>query len=68
MSLGYDNQDNKAFCFGSNESKMINNKDTKLFLSPVQVQTDKRFSSLNLGIREACGVSSLDNTAQCWGG
>ncbi len=61
-------QDNKAFCFGSNESKMINNKDTKLFLSPVQVQTDKRFSSLNLGIREACGVSSLDNTAQCWGG
>lgn len=61
-------QDNKAFCFGSNDSNVISkNKDPKVYLAPVQVQTDKRFFSINLGLKGACGVSVIDNTAQCWG-
>jgi alpha-tubulin suppressor-like RCC1 family protein len=61
-------KDNKAYCFGSNAHGIISkDKNTQFFLLPLQVQTDKRFISLSLGKNEACGISSLDYTAQCWG-
>ncbi len=62
------NMDKIAYCFGSNATGIISkNLDLRFFLLATQVQTDKRFMSLSLGNKVACGVSSLDYTAHCWG-
>jgi hypothetical protein len=61
--------DNKAYYFGSNATGIISkDNDSNSILLHTQVQKDKRFMSLILGIKEACEISSLDYTAQCSGG
>jgi alpha-tubulin suppressor-like RCC1 family protein len=59
---------NKTFCFGSNENKIIVNDSNVFSVSvPTPVQTDKLFKFIAVGDNEACGILKSDNTLNCWG-
>jgi alpha-tubulin suppressor-like RCC1 family protein len=61
-------KENSVHCFGSNINALIPERAQSAPAHiPVHVQKDKKFKEISIGDKEACGISVLDNTVQCWG-
>ncbi|KAB8027424.1 RCC1 domain-containing protein [Fluviispira multicolorata] len=62
------NNRQEAYCLGKNQNGIIDPlRISEKFSSLTRVQAEKTFKSLSLGEKQACGISTLDNTLSCWG-
>ncbi len=60
--------ENNVLCFGNNTNGLIPERTVGAPAHiPVPVQKGKKFKEISIGDKEACGISTIDNTVQCWG-
>jgi alpha-tubulin suppressor-like RCC1 family protein len=59
--------DNKAYCWGLNESGVLGTGSPDNSRTPAKVTGGRRFRFVNTGVLHACGVT-LANAVFCWGG
>jgi alpha-tubulin suppressor-like RCC1 family protein len=58
--------DNKAYCWGLNQSGVLGTGGTANSSTPVRIAGGRRFRFVNTGFQHVCGVT-LSNAAFCWG-
>jgi alpha-tubulin suppressor-like RCC1 family protein len=58
--------DNRAYCWGQNQSGQLGDGTTTDHLKPVAVLGGLRFQQISAGFGETCGIT-LDYRAYCWG-
>jgi alpha-tubulin suppressor-like RCC1 family protein len=58
--------DNKAYCWGSNESGVLGSGTPANSVTPVKVAGDRSYQILNTGVTHTCAVN-FSSVAFCWG-